>query len=214
MPVYNYAVRITHSYDVCKALVNEWSHRCEKLLVYEHVGSVTEKVHIHLILEQSDTGKKWLRELGSRHGINLKGNKFCSFKEFDGDKTAMVYMTKGIFEPKFNKGYSLDDIALWKSQWVDKPKSKDAAFYDHIFGSEDYNEEMYKNWTEAHPRDEKEVHHKWKWLKATAWSAVLMNNGFIVNIKTINEYKMLVYSYASRTGIYIPDDDNTFKRMG
>lgn len=214
--VYHYAVRITHSYEVCKALVDTWSLRCEKMLVYEHIGSVTEKVHIHLIMEGSDTHKKWLRELGQRTGVNLKGNKYCSFKEFDGNKTAMVYMTKGVHEPSYNKGYSLEDIALWKSQWVDHPKSKDAALYEHIFGSEEYNDEMYENWTKENPKDDKDVtmSHKFKWVKSEAYKAALMHNGFIVNMKTINQYKMLVYSYCARYGIWIPDEDKVFKRLG
>lgn len=214
MTVYNYAVRITHSYEDCKKLIDTWKYRCKKMLVYEHVGSETEKVHIHMVIEECDTGKKWLRELGSRHGINLKGNKYCSFKEFDGNKTAMVYMTKGVHDPKFNQGYSDDDIALWKSQWVSKPKSKDEALYDTVFGDDEYNEECYKDWTTEHPADPKELYHKWKWVKATAYKAVLMKNGFIVNLKTINQYKMLVYSYMARNSICVPDDDHTFKRMG
>lgn len=213
MPSYNYAVRITHSYEVCKGLIDTWSLRCEKMLVYEHVGTVTEKVHIHLIIEQSDTHKKWLRELAQRTGVNLKGNKFCSFKEFDGNKTAMVYMTKGIYEPKFNKGYTEEEIALWKSQWEQKPASKDAALYEHIFGDEEYNDDMYKEWTRDHPVD-LDVYHKYKWVKSVAYKSVLMRNGFIVNLKAINEYKMLVYSHCARASIIIPDDDKTFKRMG
>lgn len=182
--------------------------------MYEHVGSVTEKVHIHMIIEECDTGKKWLRELGSRHGINLKGNKNCSFKEYDGNKTAIVYMTKGINDPKFNKGYSLEDIALWKSQWVDKPKSRDQAIYEDVFGNDEYNEEMYADWSERNPKEPGDLFHKWRWLKSVAYSRALMNNGFIVNMKTINEYKMLVYSYTARTGLMIPDEDKVFKKFG
>lgn len=212
---YHYAVRITHPFEACNRLVTEWSHRCEKLLVYEHVGSVTEKVHIHMIMEASDTCKKWLRALGQRTGIDLKGNKNCSFKEYDGDRTAIVYMTKGRHDPKFNKGYSDEDIALWKSQWVNKPMNKDAALYEHIFGDDEYNEAKYNEWRESHPPLPKdEIHHKFKWVKATAYSAVLMNNGFIVNVKTLREYKMLVYSYCARNNIRVPDEDKVFVRLG
>lgn len=184
------------------------------MLVYEHVGSVTEKVHIHLVIVEADTGKKWLRELGSRHGINLKGNKFCSFKEFDGNETAMVYMTKGVYEPSFNKGFDPADIARWKSQWVDKPKSRDAMIYEHAFGDAEYNKEMYENWIKDHPIDPKEVCHQFKWVKAKSYTTALMNNGYIVNLKTINEYKMLVYTYCARNNVLIPPDEPTFKKLG
>lgn len=209
----NYAVRITHSYEQCKNLVTSWSYQCKKMLVYEHVGSVTEKVHIHLVIEESEVTKKWLRELGTRQGVDLKGNKNCSFKPYDGNVRALVYMTKGVLDPKFNKGYSDQDIAHWKSLWEDKPKSRDQAIYDDVFGDDEYNEEMYTEWKETNPEDPQDLHHKFKWVKSLSYKRALMNNGFIVNIKTINEYKMLVYTYCARHNIFIPDDP-VFKHYG
>lgn len=213
MPHYDYAVRITHSYEVCKAIIDTWSQRCEKMLVYEH-NELGKKVHIHMVITRSDTEKKWLRELGARTGVNLKGNENCSFKKFDGNKTAIVYMTKGINDPKFNKGYSEEDIALWKSQWEQKPASKDAALYEQVFGDAEYNEELYKEWTREYPMDAMDMYHKYKWVKSLAYKSVLLRNGYIVNLKAINQYKMLVYSYCAVTDIRIPDDDRTFKQMG
>lgn len=212
MVAHSYMVRITHSYDACKALVDTWAMSCEKMVVYEHVGSVTEKVHIHLVIECSEYQKKWLRELGSRHGINLKGNKNCSFKEFDGNYTAMVYMTKGVYDPKYNKGYSESDVALWKSQWVQREESKDAMLYNHVFGDVQYIDDCYEQWCESNPIGT-DPYHKFRYVKKHAYSQVLMLNGYIVNMKCINQYKMLVYSYCARNGLFIPDDDPAFKRL-
>lgn len=207
-------VRITHPYDNCKALVRTWAESCERMIVYEHVGSVTEKVHIHIVIEGSEYHKKWLRELGSRQGVILKTNKYCSFKEFDGDKRAIVYMTKGINDPKYNKGYSEEDIALWKSQWVDHPKSKDAMLYDSVFGDDEYMDGVYKDWYERNQEQlDKELNPRFKWVKSIAYSRALLHNGYIVNIKTINDYKMLVYTYCAQHDLFIPDDP-VFKHYG
>lgn len=184
------------------------------MLVYEHVGSLTEKVHIHLVIEGSEYQKKWLRELGSRWGIDLKGNGKCSFKEFDGNRTAMVYMTKGELDPKFNKGYSEDDIALWKSQWVQQVEtSPDARLYDQVF-DEDNDKIEYEYYTKENPiTPDNFADHKFGWLCKKAHRFVFNLNHQIWNLKAVNQYKMLVYSYCYRNGLAIPRENPVFKRF-
>lgn len=181
------------------------------MLVYEHTGSITEKVHIHMVIEGCECTKKWLREIGTRQGINLKGNPNCSFKEYDGNKKAIVYMTKGIHEPKFNKGYSEADIALWKSQWENKKKSPDEELYIYVFGNEESNKEdleLYKQ------ENIQEVYPEFKWCKKVAYQGAFMANKYIANMRMINQYKMLVYTYCYRNGIKIPEADRAFIQHG
>lgn len=114
----HYAVRITHSYDVCKRLVAQWALKSQALAVYEHLGEKTGKVHIHLALYSTSVDKKQLRNIAASCGVNVKGNENCSFKEWDGKDLYIIYMTKGSLDPKYLLNYSQDDSDVWKAQWV------------------------------------------------------------------------------------------------
>jgi len=105
--------------------------QCDKMVVYEHEGSVTEKVHIHILMINSaypvDTLKKQVKTMGA---AVFKGNGDWSFKTKDkkygpvsDSQDYVTYMTKGIHEPKYNKGYLSEYIDECKKQWVDKSKT-------------------------------------------------------------------------------------------
>lgn len=124
--LYNYAVRITRSYELCKHIVAAWALRCDKILAYEHVGTVTEKVHIHLIIVGSSVSSEQLKNIAKPlGGATLKGNADWSFKTKDakyGEVTDspryISYMSKGEYDPKYNKGYSDAELAEAKSAYV------------------------------------------------------------------------------------------------
>lgn len=135
----HYAVRITRSYEQCAAYVAKISLLCEKMLVYEHVGTATEKVHVHMMLIGVRCDKKTIKDNASKGTAlaTLKGNGDWSWKTEDkkyGKVTDSVeyitYMTKGKFDPKYNKGYSKEELDHAKSLWVDHSgKSKDELLY-------------------------------------------------------------------------------------
>lgn len=123
---FNYAVRVTRSYEFCKHFVAAWALKCDKILAYEHVGTVTEKVHIHLMIigssVESDQLRNIARPLG---GAVLKGNGDWSFKTKDKKYGAVTdspryisYMSKGQYDPKYNKGYSDAELAEAKSAYA------------------------------------------------------------------------------------------------
>jgi len=131
MPSFNYAVRITRSYDYCQRMVAHWATRCDKILAYEHVGTTTEKIHIHLLIINSvlpvDTLKKQVKTLGASI---FKGNGDWSFKTKDAkygpvtdSQDYVTYMTKGTHDPKYNKGYEPEYLAECKKNWVDNTKT-------------------------------------------------------------------------------------------
>lgn len=206
---YAYMVRVTHPYQDASGVVALWSSRAEKMVVYEHVGTVTEKIHIHMVIFGSDTHKKQLRNIGMATGLDLKGNKNCSFKEFDGNERCFVYMTKGRHDPSFIKGYTMPEHVRWKGLYeVRENRSNDARLYEHCFGDEEYNE--------AHFQDSDyitdPVYGRYKWVKFCAKTFVMMNNDFIWNMKATNMYKMLVYTYIFRhNNVIIPPNDPVFK---
>lgn len=204
---HDYMVRITHSYQDASGVVALWAARADKMVVYEHIGSLTEKIHIHMVIVGSDTHKKQLRNIGMATGLELKGNKYCSFKEYDGEDRPYVYMTKGKHDPSFVKGYEPAQIARWKALWEDQPqKGTDAKLYEQVFGDVDYNRECYE--AEGYTKGT-----EFTWVKRTARTRVLMANQFIWNLKAINWYKMLVYTYCYRNELQIPLEDKIFKEF-
>lgn len=130
---YDYFIRITHSYLSLAPLLGVWALQCEKLVAYEHVGTLTEKVHCHLVMLGSRIQKKQLRNLGQPM-IDLKGNENCSFKECVSWEQPIVYMTKGLLDAVYNKGFDPAMLIASKAKWV-APKhyikrSQNEVFYD------------------------------------------------------------------------------------
>jgi len=205
-----YMVRITHSYQDASGVVALWASRSEKLVVYEHVGSLTEKVHIHLVMI-CDTHKKQLRNIGMATGLDLKGNKNCSFKEYDGSETPYVYMTKGEHDPKFIKGYEEDLPDKWKRKWQPKINhSTDYVIYSCTFddGQEDDDDfERYVNDLDVRSRD---IYNRYNWAKLIAKKSAFQYQKLIWNQRTTQIYKMLVFTYCFRHNVIIDPKDRTF----
>jgi len=129
----NYAVRITRAWSAIERAIHAIALRCDKVLAYEHVGSATEKVHVHLILIGVRCDVDTLKNDMKRNGLaTLKGNGEWSFKTKDkkyGDvedsPKYITYMTKGQHDPKYNKGYTQEELDQAKSNWVERSnKSK------------------------------------------------------------------------------------------
>lgn len=216
-------VRVTHSFQDASGVVALWADRCEKLLCYEHVGDVTEKIHIHLTIIGSNICKKQLRNIGDVM-IPLVGNKYCSFKKFDLNETTYVYMTKGRLDPKFNKGYTQEQTDLYKSLWKDK-ESRLETFYGNIFDDGDEDAIDYEYWVRDNNSPEgqspaalaawrnKMAHGRFYWAKKTVHQWVFQHYKYIWCPAAANDYKALVYTYIFRHHVLIPDDDPFFKRV-
>lgn len=127
----NYAVRITLPYSKIERGVQSLALRADKVLAYEHVGSATEKVHVHLMIVGARADLKTLKDDMKRGGCGtLKGNGDWSWKTKDKkygsveDSVKYVtYMTKGQYMPLYNKGYTNEFLLEAKSLWVDRPKN-------------------------------------------------------------------------------------------
>jgi len=112
--------------------------RCDKVLAYEHVGNATEKVHVHLMLVGVRCDTDTLKNDCKRNGLaTLKGNADWTFKTKDkkyGDvedsPQYICYMTKGKYDPKYNKGYTQEELDDAKSKWTNKPKSKQVMEFE------------------------------------------------------------------------------------
>lgn len=203
----DYFVRITHSYEAIAQLVSLWALRSERLAVFEHTGTKTEKIHCHILILGSVLQKKQLRNIGSEI-VMLKGNEFCSFKECISWETPVVYMTKGKLDAKYLKGWTQADVDMWKSRWVE-PKSYQKpnpyqGVYDYVFDSvngfsitdDDRDEGVYAPFLKL-------KHHVRRWVFA-------YHNEFWTP-QAQNHYKVCVYTYVMRNK-NIPIPDNEWKR--
>jgi len=144
MPAIKYAVRLRASYESLKTTVADWALLAEKLLCYEH-NDKKENVHCHFLLygvyDSVDTLKRKMRS----HGIDLKGSGQLSFKTSfklkDGtmvditDETIpkyVTYMSKGKYNPSYNKGYDPQFIDDCKAAWINhtRPPRGEALLLD------------------------------------------------------------------------------------
>lgn len=191
----DYAVRLTYAYDDIASLIGAWALRVEQLAVYEHVGEATKKVHCHLVMTGSNVDKKQLRNIAMKYR-DVKGNELCSFKQFDGSDIYMSYMTKGKHEPKYLKGYTIDDHERWIKAWrppsVSQQKvDKNTKMYQEFCVSQGY--EMLDNNILSIKRAGK------------YYVRNVLNMCFSVN--ACNIYKMLVRTYCYDNDITIPAGD-------
>lgn len=138
----NYAVRIALPFSKIERGVQSVALRADKVLAYEHVGTVTEKIHVHLVIMGARCDVKTLKSDMVKGGVVVKGatatNGDWSWKTSFKDKITkeviymddtnvkkyITYMTKGNLDPKYNKGFSDEDIADAKFQWVEPPANQ------------------------------------------------------------------------------------------
>lgn len=126
-----WAVRVSLDYASLGAeLVTKVAAACDRLIIYEHESDEEiNRTHTHWLADNmqvtDETIKNWI---GRDRG---KGNAFWSFKttykpKKDGpeqpvDLNFIKYMTKGIYEPQFVKGFTADEIEEHRKAWVNYP---------------------------------------------------------------------------------------------
>lgn len=216
----DYFIRITRSFSDVSGLVATWASRASQVAVYEHIGDKTEKTHIHLVVLGSEICSKQMKNLVGHY--HLSGNKDWTFKDYDGDDMGMVYMSKGKLDPKFLKGWTVQDADLWKSQWVEPRERIDynEELYDDVFGNIQTNEYEFKDYERRKPvydtrlptpiYDEKAT--MFEFILYRARMAAFQKNKMLWSNKAMIDYKMLVYTYIFRHDIKIPDSHKEWKK--
>lgn len=202
---HDYFVRITYAYDKIASMVSLWACRAEKMVVYEHIGTKTEKVHCHILILGCNIHKKQLRNLGATC-VSLKGNELCSFKECTSWETPVVYMTKGNLDPKYIKGFERSEADVWKSKWVEPIKyekvSKDVKLFEDF-----WTDELYERFQSLRrPEDEdmdKVVYYQYYWILREARTYAFGVNGGIWNMRARNIYYMCSMTACMRAQIPI-----------
>ena len=221
---YDYFVRITHPYVSVASLLGTWALRCEKLLAYEHVGTKTEKVHIHILIMGSALQKKQLRNIGQQYA-DLKGNELCSFKECITWEQPVVYMTKGNLEPVYNKGFETKELAELKAKWVEPKKYEKKSANQTLY--EGWECSDWKQLANKLANDEAEWRKRYESADRFGQDSMIVNdiycafdtvreyfrqyifdqNHHIWDQQAVNKYKMMVMTYCFRNHISIPKNE-------
>lgn len=118
----NIAIRVTNSYEDLRSFCDQLVTCCDKVVIYEHEAS---RVHIHGLLinckVSTDTLKNYVKRALS---VNTYPKSDWSFKTLhEGNPVNddfIIYMSKGSIDPVMVKGYTVDEIQLFKSRWVTK----------------------------------------------------------------------------------------------
>lgn len=213
-----YSVRITLPFSDVSGAVRAWALKADSLLCYEHVGAMTEKTHVHLLLMGCSQTTERLKQIARTTGVDGKGNEFWSFKtksKRHGPITAdtapkyITYMSKGTIQPSYIKGYELDYLEQLRGQWVDSPPSQDEELYQLFEKSLDGFSpfihvakllEVVKN--DPKLIDKATVPHVMQ-AKARSWSFIFHKN--IWSARTACVAKMVFLTYCMRNGVVVPD---------
>lgn len=115
---YAYFGYINRPFIDISGFVNKISSEAGKLLVYEQdERDGSGHRHCHLLILDFPITKKQLYKRNMFKELQLDGTKKeFGFDEYVEGKDTIAYMSKGIFDPAFNKGFSQTEIAEAKSR--------------------------------------------------------------------------------------------------
>lgn len=127
----NFAFRVTSSYDVTVEHLSPLYELCEKVAVYEHsqaTKTAKGETHIHAVLIGCSKGEDTIRnkffkgkyqatdyELKTKYEV--KEGLMQVKRKYDVDAKYVTYMSKGIIDPMFFKGFTKEEIDELKAQW-------------------------------------------------------------------------------------------------
>lgn len=135
----DYFIRVRMSWFLIQPACELISQKVSRMVVYEHAPEDNkDNIHVHMYLTDTqvstDTLKNYIKKFTR---VPAKGNEFWSFKtEYTPygtfkpvpiNDSCISYMSKGILEPVYVKGFTQDEIDTLKGQWdpsIMKTKAK------------------------------------------------------------------------------------------
>lgn len=118
------------AYGECSEKVLEYLEPLSgKLIMYEHEADEdVTRTHIHgLVMDCSrsdDTLRNNLFKVNYTKNYELKSTYKTKTGIWPVDAKFITYMSKGYLDPKYNKGFTEEEVAMYKSQWKDMTVSK------------------------------------------------------------------------------------------
>lgn len=220
-------MRISRSFSDLSGAVRSWALKADRLCVYEHVGTKTEKVHIHLLMMGVSCGAERLKQIVNESGVvGLKGQKDWSFKTAhkqlgpitDQTKDAYVtYMTKGHLKPMYYKGFEVEYLDERMAAWVEPSRLKgaDELLYDKFELANPYDSiiEEYQVRTQKRLQATQGTLMVLKDLsigqdvlapRVRSWAFSVCNR--IWSVRTASLAKMVFLTYSMRHNVELPND--------
>lgn len=150
------ASRVTLPWTDLSGWVAAATQYCSAIVVYQHTGSKTEKVHCHILWWEPTVIADTLKNIAKRDfGLTLKGNGDWSFKTKYKDrlgtslkvnKDVITYMSKGVLEPSYIFGVTLEECTTFKSKWVQHTDARNDINVLYDSWAEDLEFAFYKQW--------------------------------------------------------------------
>lgn len=109
---YAYFGYLGKPYSDLSGVIDSWAAESEKLLVYEHgPDDGAGYVHCHLLIMGIKLDKKQLYKRKEFRNLGLDGKKKqFGFDVFQPGKKTIEYMSKGMYDPVYNKGFTDEEI--------------------------------------------------------------------------------------------------------
>jgi hypothetical protein len=102
-------------------VISDWALRSNQVVVYEHPEE--GNVHCHALLVGVYDTTNTLRNDLKKHNVPLKGAGQLSFKTAEDDyQRYITYMSKGKYDPKYNKGFQMRNYSILRQHGLNMPK--------------------------------------------------------------------------------------------
>jgi len=125
------AFRISKTYDDLLPFVERLSQKCSRLIVYEHNESA--RIHIHGLVADCEISTDTLKNY-VKSSLNVTTFPKSDWSFITQDKQGnsvndsfITYMSKGVLQFRFNKGYTTESIEQYRMSW--KPIAKQKIQY-------------------------------------------------------------------------------------
>lgn len=118
----SYFCRISRSYEDLAEVFSSLTCKADALVVYEHEkDEEISRTHVHFYVEGSQI---------TVEGIKKRVKAVCpditkydwSFNQKNVDRNCITYMSKGVLDPKMNRGGI--DVSYYKDLWEEREKPK------------------------------------------------------------------------------------------
>lgn len=129
------AIRVSKGFQDVPGFVAALAAQSKSLIIYQHeADDDVSRTHIHALCDSpscsTDSMKNWIKK--DLH-VTAYPKSDWAFTTVQSDKKTPVdinyitYMSKGILDPMYNKGFTQADIDRLKSNWIEHPKVKEKA---------------------------------------------------------------------------------------
>ena len=203
-----YAIRLRASAADLMTTASDWALQATHVLMYEHPEP--GNIHCHFLLVGVQVNVETLKNSYKRHGLSLKGPGQVSFKQSFKSPSGTViqmndetipkyvtYMTKGKYDPSYNKGYEPEWLESRKLAWqpYSNPSKDEVILGDFTNYLYDYAKDLHLEVDDLRLPEIRSMAIRF---------CISLSNG-IINRDTRNKASMCYTSYCFRNGLLTAD---------